>query len=127
LVRDSQAVVIEDLSVRNMLGNHTLARAISDASWGDLRGMLAYKCDWYGRELVAIDRWYPSSKTCSACGRPAASLPLHVREWECANCGARHDRDINAAMNIRAAGLAVLACGAGVRPQRESSLRGGRL
>jgi putative transposase len=126
LVRDNQAVVIEDLSVRNMLGNHSLARAISDAAWSDLRGMLEYKCEWYGRRLVVIDRWYPSSKTCSACGRVAASLPLNAREWACGSCGARHDRDINAARNILAAGLAVTACGAGVRPQRESSRAGSR-
>lgn len=126
LVRDNQAVVIEDLSVRNMTRNHHLARAISDAAWADLRDMLAYKCDWYGRELVMIDRWFPSSKTCSACGHVAARLPLGVREWNCNRCGNRHDRDINAAINIRAAGLAALACGAGVRPQRESSRRGSR-
>jgi putative transposase len=126
LVRDNQAVVIEDLSVHNMVRNHHLARAISDAAWRQMRGMLAYKCDWYGRDLVVIDRWYPSSKTCSACGRMAASLPLHVREWECAHCGTRHDRDINAAVNIRAAGLAVLACGADVRPAREPSRAGSR-
>ena len=125
LVRENQAVVIEDLSVRNMTRNHSLARAISGAAWAELRAMLEYKCDWYGRELVMIDRFYPSSKICSACGHVAASLPLNVREWRCA-CGAVHDRDINAARNIRAAGLAVLACGAGVRPQRESSLAGGR-
>ena len=116
LVRDNQAVVIEDLSVKNMVRNHHLARAISDAAWWQLRAMLAYKCQWYGRDLVVISRWYPSSKTCSACGRTAAGLPLGVREWECGHCGTRHDRDINAAVNIRAAGLAVLACGAGVRP-----------
>ena len=73
-----------------------------------------------------IDRWYPSSKTCSGCGHYAGPIPLNVREWECVNCGTRHDRDINAAVNIRAAGLAVLACGASVRPQRESSRAGGR-
>jgi putative transposase len=127
LVRDNQAVVIEDLSVRNMVRNHHLARAISDAAWREMRAMLAYKCDWYGRDLVVVDRWYPSSKTCSGCGRMAASLPLHVREWECVHCGTRHDRDINAAVNIRAAGLAVLACGAGVRPAREPSRAGSRL
>jgi transposase len=88
---------------------------------------LAYKCDWYGRDLVVVDRWYPSSKTCSGCGRLAACLPLDVRAWECVHCGARHDRDINAAVNIRAAGLAVLACVAGVRPARELSRAGGRL
>jgi putative transposase len=126
LVRENQAVVIEDLSVRNMTRNHHLARAISDAAWRQMRAMLEYKCQWYGRDLVVIDRWYPSSKTCSACGRVAAGLPLGVRAWECVNCGARHDRDINAAVNIRAAGLAVLACGAGVSPQRESFRAGGR-
>jgi putative transposase len=88
--------------------------------------MLEYKCAWYGRDLVVIDRWFPSSKTCSACGHVVDTLPLKVREWECEKCGARHDRDINAAKNIRAAGLAVLACGAGVRPHRESSLAGSR-
>jgi putative transposase len=107
-----------------MLGNHSLARAISDAAWGDLRGMLEYKCDWYGRDLIVIDRWYPSGRTCSACGHLAASMPLNVREWDCANCGTRHDRDINAAINIRAAGLAVTACGGSVRPRRETSRAG---
>lgn len=127
LARENQAVVIGDLNVRNMTRNHSLARAISDAAWRQMRAMLEYKCRWYGRDLIVIDRWYPSSKTCSACGHAAASLPLSVREWECATCGTGHDRDINAAINIRAAGLASLACGAGVRPQRESSLAGGRL
>lgn len=126
LVRENQAVMIEDLSVRNMTRNHHLARGISDAAWAELRAMLEYKCDWYGRRLVVIDRWYPSSRTCSTCGHLAASLPLNIREWDCESCGARHDRDVNAACNIRAAGLAVLACGAGVRPQRESSRAGGR-
>jgi putative transposase len=69
-------------------------------------------------QAVVIDRWYPSSKTCPACGHAVERLPLSVREWDCASCGARHDRDINAAKNIRAAGLAVLACGGGVRPSR---------
>jgi putative transposase len=124
LVRENQAVVIEDLSVRNMLGNHSLARAISDAAWADLRGMLEYKCEWYGRQLVVIDRWYPSSKICSTCGRSLAGLPLAVREWDCPGCGTRHDRDVNAAINIRAAGLAALACGGGVRPKR--SIPGGQ-
>jgi len=124
LVRENQAVVIEDLSVRNMVRNHALARAISDAAWGDLRGMLEYKCDWYGRDLVVIDRWYPSSKTCAGCGHLAASMPLAIREWVCVNCGTRHDRDINAATNIKAAGLAVLACGGSVRPKREASRAG---
>ncbi len=126
LVRENQAVVIEDLPVRNMLGNHSLARAISDAAWRELRGMLEYKCQWYGRDLVVVDRWFPSSKACSACGAVRDDLPLNVREWTC-RCGATHDRDVNAARTIRAAGLAVLACGDGVRPARVEALAGSRL
>ena len=103
--------------MRNMVKNRSLARAISDASWSELRSMLEYKADWYGREVIAIDRWYPSSKTCSECGRIAESLPLNIRDWEC-ECGAVHDRDVNAARNILAVGLAVSACGNGVRPSR---------
>jgi putative transposase len=115
LVRENQTVVIENLAVANMLGNHRLARAISDAAWSQLRSMLAYKCRWYGRELVVLDRWFPSSKTCSLCRAVCEELPLNVREWRC-RCGAVHDRDVNAARNILAAGLAVTACGDSVRP-----------
>jgi putative transposase len=118
IIRETQTVIIEDLSVRNMVKNHSLARAISDASWSEFRRMLEYKADWHGRAVIAVDRFYPSSRTCSACGAIAAKLPLSVREWECARCGTAHDRDVNAAKNIRAAGLAVLACGDGVRPAR---------
>ena len=118
LVRENQALVIEDLSVRNMARNHSLARAISDASWSELRRQLEYKAEWYGRTVIAVDRFYPSGKTCSACGHLAASVPLNVREWECASCGAAHDRDVNAAKVLLAAGLAVAACGDGVRPAR---------
>ncbi|MEU8674801.1 RNA-guided endonuclease TnpB family protein [Streptomyces sp. NPDC048560] len=123
LVRENQTIVIEDLAVRSMVKNKTLARAISDAAWTDMRSMLEYKCTWYGRNLVTIDRWFPSTKMCSACGTVRDKLPLNVREWTCC-CGATHDRDVNAARNILAAGLAVTACGAGVRPQRESSRTG---
>jgi putative transposase len=124
LVRENQAVVIEDLYVRGMIANHALARAISDAAWSELRRQLEYKCAWYGRTLVVVDRWLPSSKTCSACGRLAVAMPLAVRTWACQACGARHDRDVNAAKNILAAGLAATACGAGVSPQRGSSRMG---
>ena len=126
LVRENQVVVIEDLTVRAMVKNRTLARAISDAAWSQLRSMLEYKADWYGRELVVVDRFFPSTRLCSApgCGYVHERLPLNVREWTCPRCGAVHDRDVNAANNIRAAGLAVAACGAGVRPQRESSRTG---
>jgi putative transposase len=118
IIRENQTVIIEDLSVRNMVRNHSLARAISDASWSELRRQLEYKADWYGRTVVPVDRWYPSSKTCSACGVIAAKMPLNIREWACAACGVLHDRDVNAAKTIKAAGLAVLACGDGVRPAR---------
>lgn len=123
LVRENQTVVIEDLPVRNLLKNGKLARAISDAAWTDLRMMLEYKCAWYGRELVMADRWFPSSKLCGACGTVREKLPLDVREWTC-DCGTVHDRDVNGARNILAAGLAASACGDGVRPQRESSRTG---
>ncbi|OEV04568.1 RNA-guided endonuclease InsQ/TnpB family protein [Streptomyces oceani] len=117
LVHENQVVVIEDLTVRNMLKNHSLARAISDAAWHEFRTMLEYKAQWYGRELVVLDRWFPSSKLCSTCGTLADKLPLNVRTWTC-DCGTIHDRDVNAAINLKAAGLAVSACGAGVRPRR---------
>ncbi|GIH24771.1 transposase [Acrocarpospora phusangensis] len=105
LVRENQAIAVEDLTVSNMVKNHNLARVVSDASWRELRTMLEYKTAWYGRELLAVNRWFPSSKLCSACGILREDMPLGVRSWECA-CGASHDRDVNAAKNILAAGLA---------------------
>ncbi|WP_107085570.1 RNA-guided endonuclease InsQ/TnpB family protein [Streptomyces acidiscabies] len=119
LVHENQVVVIEDLTVRNMLKNRTLARAISDAAWHQFRTMLEYKAQWYGREIVVVDRWFPSSKLCSVCGTLRDKMPLNVRTWTC-DCGTTHDRDVNAAKNLLAAGLAVSACGAGVRPQRRT-------
>ncbi|MFJ9176495.1 RNA-guided endonuclease InsQ/TnpB family protein [Streptomyces sp. NPDC102360] len=119
LVRENQTLVIEDLTVRNMVKNRTLARAISDAAWSEFRSMLEYKADWYGRDVVVVDRFFPSSKLCSNCGTMQSKMPLNVRTWTC-DCGAAHDRDVNAAKNLRAAGLAVSACGAGVRPQRST-------
>jgi putative transposase len=123
LVRENQTIVIEDLTVRNMVKNHSLARAISDAAWRQFRTMLEYKAGWHGRNLVVVDRWFPSSKLCSACGALAERMPLNVRKWTC-RCGTVHDRDANAARNILAEGLSVIACGGGVRPQRESSRTG---
>jgi putative transposase len=119
LVRENQTIVIEDLTVRNLLKNGHLARAISDAAWSQFRGMLEYKAQWYGREVIAVDRWFPSSKLCSNCGTLQEKMPLSVRTWTC-KCGITHDRDTNAANNLLAAGLAVSACGAGVRPQRST-------
>jgi putative transposase len=121
LVRANDVIVIKDLNVAGMVRNRHLARAISGCGWGEFRRQLAYKCQRYGCELVVIDRWYPSSKTCSACGHLLADLSLGTRHWTCPSCGTRHDRDINAAKNILAAGHAVArgspgdACGADVR------------
>jgi putative transposase len=123
LVRHNDVIIIEDLAVRNMVGNRRLARAISDCGWGEFRRQLAYKCERYGRDLVVIDRWYPSSKTCSACGHLLAQLSLSTRHWRCPSCGTRHDRDANAAKNILAAGLAVAACGGDVRHSGSSRVR----
>lgn len=106
LVRETQTVAIGDLSVRNMLRNHRLARVISDAAWSQFRDMLKYKAQWYGRKVIPVDRWLPSSKTCSTCGWINTALTLNERSWTCPDCGVVHDRDINAAKNILAAGLA---------------------
>ncbi|MET7337376.1 RNA-guided endonuclease TnpB family protein [Nonomuraea sp. NPDC005650] len=127
LVHDHSMIVIEDLAVKNMVRNRSLARAISDCGWGEFRRQLAYKGAKRGRHLIIIDRWIPSSKTCSACGHLLAELHLNTRHWTCPGCGTRHDRDINAAKNILAAGLAVSACGADVRhsgsPRMRSALK----
>lgn len=123
LVRENQTIVIEDLNVSGMLGRPRLARAISDASWSGFRSMLEYKAAWHGRAVITVDRWFPSSKTCSACHLLLDSLDLAVRTWTCPGCKTEHDRDINAAKNVLAAGLAVAACGGDVRPTRQQSAR----
>ena len=114
-----------NLAVKNMIKNPKLALAISDASWCELVRQLEYKCKWYGRTLIKIDRWFPSSKRCGNCGHIVDKMPLNIREWDCPNSGTHHDRDINAAKNILAAGLAVLVCGATVRPEQSKSVMAG--
>ncbi|WP_199042363.1 RNA-guided endonuclease InsQ/TnpB family protein [Glycomyces salinus] len=118
LVRENQVIAVEDLGVRGMLSNRALARAIADASWATFRRMLEYKAQWHGRDLITVDRFLPSSKTCSACGTMRHTMPLGERTFTCATCGHTECRDVNAAKNILAAGLAVAACGDGVGPKR---------
>ena len=121
LVRENSVIAIEDLAVRNMVKNHKLARSISDASWGEFFRQLEYKSQWYERKLVKIDRFFPSSKRCHHCGFVMDKLPLDVRSWDCPSCETKGvDRDINAGKNILAAGLAVIVCGADIRPDSHS-------
>jgi putative transposase len=118
LIRDNQAVYVEDLCVAG-LARTRLAKSVHDAGWSMLVRMLVYKAERHHRTFVKVDRWLPSSQTCSACGVPDGPKPLSVRAWTCAACGAVHDRDVNAAGNILAAGRAERrnACGAPVRPE----------
>jgi putative transposase len=133
LVNENQVVVVENLNVKGMVRNHNLAKAISDVSWGTFTNFIGYKLEKKGGKLVEIDRWFPSSKLCSNCYCQIDKLPLNMREWTCPHCGTRHDRDGNAATNIRAEGIrmlqtdgtAVSAVGGEVRPRlgRKSVLR----
>jgi putative transposase len=118
IIRENQTVCVESLSVKTMVKHPTLAKAIYDVGWGEFVRQLEYKANWYGRTLVKIDKWYPSSKRCSACGHVLGSLSLDTRHWACPECGCVHDRDVNAAKNVLAAGLAVSACGEAARPGR---------
>ncbi|MBA7847043.1 IS200/IS605 family element transposase accessory protein TnpB [Klebsiella sp. RHBSTW-00484] len=117
LINENQVVCVESLKVKNMLRNPSLSRAIADAGWGEFTRQLRYKGEWAGRSVVAIDPFFPSSKRCSCCGFTMKKMPLDVRKWSCPECDADHDRDINAARNIKAAGLAVLAHGERVNPE----------
>jgi putative transposase len=120
IIRENQTICVESLHVKTLVKHPTLAKAIHDVGWGEFLHLLTYKAAWYGRALIRIDRWEPSSKRCSACGQVLDTLPLEVRAWTCPNpmCGISHDRDVNAARNILAVGLTVTACGETVRPGR---------
>jgi putative transposase len=100
LVSTFDVISIEDLNVSGMLKNRKLAKSIGDASWSTFVSMLEYKCNWYGKVLVKINRFFPSSKTCSNCGHKEDKMPLNIREWTCPSCGSKHDRDLNASINI---------------------------
>lgn len=109
LADENQVLCMEDLNAKGMMKNHHLAKAVTDASFGEFARLLEYKCDERGRSLVKIGRFYPSSKTCSACGHRLDALPLSARSWDCLACGAHHDRDVNAARNILTEGKRILS------------------
>jgi putative transposase len=106
LINENQVICLESLVVKNMVKNPKLAKAISDANWGEFVRQMAYKADWLGRTIKQIDRWYPSTKRCNCCGHIVDFLPLNIRHWDCPECSAHLDRDLNAAQNIKSAGLA---------------------
>ena len=107
LIKNHDVICIEDLASRNLMKNHRLARAIGDASWREFVRQLHYKADWYGKKIVTISRWFPSSQLCSSCGLSSDKKPLSVREWTCESCGTHHDRDINSSINILKEGLSL--------------------
>ena len=105
IIKNHDVICIEDLSSKNLMKNHKLAKAIGDVSWSEFVRMLEYKADWYGKTISKISRWYPSSQICSDCGYSTGKKALSIREWTCSNCGSHHDRDINASLNILYEGL----------------------
>jgi len=111
IVNENQVVICKNLNIKGMVKNHCLAKSIYQVGWGQFQTMLKYKCEQEGKVYLEIDRFFPSSKTCSHCLNVVDSLPLDIRQWECPRCKTKHDRDINAAQNIRDEGLRILSLG----------------
>jgi len=108
LIKNHDKICMEDLRSKNLMRNHHLAKAIGDASWSEFVRMLEYKAEWHGKQIVKINRWFPSSQICSNCKVNSGKKPLYVREWTCKNCQTHHDRDLNASLNILEEGLRLI-------------------
>ena len=122
LIRENQAIAVESLNIKGMMKNHCLAKSIADSSWSDFFRKLKYKAEWHNRDILEVDRWFPSSKRCSQCGYINGKLALHERRWTCSSCNTILDRDVNAAKNILTVGLTGLAFGENVRLKTELSV-----
>jgi len=123
---ENQVIAVENLNVKGMVKNHNLARAISQVGWGQFCTMLKYKAEQEGKTYIEVDRFFPSSKTCNVCLNQVESLSLDIRSWICSNCGTKHDRDLNAAINIREEALRILTCGTWDKAYRQTVRRGNR-
>ncbi|OTP11012.1 IS605 OrfB family transposase [Enterococcus sp. 10A9_DIV0425] len=111
MIKKHDIICIEDLNTKGMLRNHKLAKSISDVSWSSFVTKLQYKADWYGQEIIKVDKWFPSSQICSECGYNDGKKPIEIRKWTCPICHTHHDRDINASINILAEGLKLYSMG----------------